>query len=94
MGKFKPTAAQQQTKQQIVWSFWPHLRFAISMGSMVSLSPKPSFYMVDAIQVGVTANAGSDNLEAMALKTLSPAQALSGADGWELLKSLEKPKRL
>jgi len=27
-------------------------------------------------QVGVTANAGSDNLEAMALKTLSPAQAL------------------
>jgi hypothetical protein len=29
-------------------------------------------------QVGVTANAGSDNLEAMALKTLSPAQALLG----------------
>ena len=28
-------------------------------------------------QVGLTADAGSDNLEAMALKTLSPAQARS-----------------
>ena len=33
--------------------------------------------------MGVTANAGSDNLEAMALKTLSPAQAgLDGLDVW------------
>ena len=32
----------------------------------------------DTREVGVTANAGSDNLEGMALKTLSPAQVRNG----------------